>query len=165
MPSWTDPNLNKSADVRALYDWWLGACGVRRVPDRRDFDPIQHRGWLPTMLISEAVGNPVRIRYRLVGTKVVAIAGFDFTGHYLDELLGEKPREPWLDFYSKATETQMPVLGGVTEPTVSGNVFYYEFAICPVTAGGERVQQFICIEDYFGFSLTSAGLRPWLRGR
>jgi len=162
MPRWTDLELTKSPLVRRLHAWWTGARGDRALPDRRDFDPVEHVDLLPAVLISEAEGDPVRIRYRLVGTRIAAVAGFDFTGRYLDELLADNTQEPWLDFYAMATETKLPVLGFVTEPTINGGTFHYEFAICPVTAGGDQVRQFICIEDYFGFNLTSAGLRRWL---
>lgn len=162
MPSWTDLNLTTSSLVRRLHAWWMTARGDRALPDRKDFDPTRFVDLMPSMLISEAVGDPFRIRYRIVGTRVAGIAGFDFTGRYLDELLNDNPGEPWLDFYAMAMETKLPVLGGVTEPTIAGGTFHYEFAICPVTAGGDAVRQFICVEDYFGFNLTSAGLKRWL---
>ncbi len=112
-------------------------------------------------MISEAEINPFRVRYRLVGTRVAAITGFDFTGRYLDEVLSGGSSEPWIDYYAAIHRTRAPLLGCVTEPATSGGKFSYEFAIVPVSAGGDDVQQFIAVEDYFGFNLTSAGLRPW----
>jgi len=162
MPSWTDLDLTKSPRVRRLHAWWMAGRGDRALPDRADFDPTQFVDLLPSIIVSEAVGDPIRIRYRLVGTRVCAVAGFDFTGRYVDELLGDNPLEPWLDYYAIAMEVKLPVLGGVTEPTIAGDTFHYEFAICPVTVGGDAVRQFICVEDYFGFNLTSAGLKRWL---
>ena len=54
------------------------------------------------------------VRYRLVGTKVTAITGFEFTGRYLDEVLGPAITEPWMDYYATAARTREPLLGSVT---------------------------------------------------
>lgn len=145
-----------------MYDWWMSHRGSAGVPDRSALDPIALRHLLPNLIISEREGEPFRIRYRLVGTKVAAVTGLDFTGHYLDELIAGGSKTPWLDFYAAIIESRAPLLGSVTEPTTSGDTFTYEFGIFPMTAGSTALQQFVAVEDYFGFQLTSAGLlRPW----
>jgi hypothetical protein len=161
MPTWTDPDQSTSSLVRALHAWWIskrGACGI---PDRSDLDPVALRHLLPNIIICEAETEPFRIRYRLVGTKVAATTGFDFTGRYLDEIIAAGSDTPWMEFYASIRESGQPLLGSVTEATTNGGTFTYEFGIFPLTVGGTAVQQFVAIEDYFGFRFTSAELHPW----
>lgn len=159
MPSWTDPNLSKSALVRALYDWWISHCRPCGVPDRADFDLATHRLLLPNIMLSEVEEEPFRIRYRLVGTKIVSNLGVDFTGRYLDELVEPSYAIPWGDFYRQSFAERRPVMGSVTDPTASGATFDYEFGLFPMTqGGGAAIKQFIALEDYFDFRLKSGAL-------
>jgi hypothetical protein len=150
-----------SDKVRELHGWWQAHCGAAGIPDRSAFDPTLHPRLLPNMIISEAVTDPFRIRYRLVGTKVADVLNIDLTGRYLDEVVDEATATPWQDYFVESYEKRLPILGEVTEATLSGGKFTFEFGIFPVTAGGSLVQQFLCIEDYFDFHLTSAELIPW----
>jgi hypothetical protein len=76
-------------------------------------------------------------------------------------MIGRDASEPWMDHYTAIYRTRAPLLGKVTEPTTSGNTFSYEFGIVPVAFGDDTVKQFIAVEDYFNFNLTSGELRPW----
>jgi hypothetical protein len=112
-------------------------------------------------MVVEAVGAPLRFRYRLVGTKVVENCGHDFTGAYLDALLGPEPAEPWEDLYKSCRERAAPVFGEVTERTIGGASFIYEFGVFPLTTGGTEARQFLAYEDYFNVHLRLAMLPPW----
>ena len=158
MPTWTDPELTKSKLVRALYDWWIASSGAAGIPDRSAFDLVEHRKLMPNVLISEVETDPFRVRYRLVGTRIVANLGLDFTGRYLDDLLGKDFMIPWVGYYRQAYDERRPLMGELTEPTKSGGTFTYEFGIFPISRGGEEVKQFIALEDYFDFSLRSGVL-------
>ena len=159
MPIWTDPNLSKSALVRALHEWWTSHCRPCGLPDRSDFDLPAHRLLLPNILIAEVEEAPFRIRFRLVGTKIVANLGVDFTGRYLEELLAPSYSIPWVDYYRTAYTDRRPVMGAVTDPTASGRTFDYEFGLFPMThGGGTTIKQFVSIEDYFDFELRSGAL-------
>jgi len=162
VPLWNDIAPVKSEAVRHLNAWWLEHRGQSGVPDRRDFDPTGFPRLLPNMIISDVQPDPFRIRYRLVGTKVADVLNFDFTGHYLDEMVDEASNTPWLDYYAASYASRQPLFGSVTERTVAGGTFTFEFGIYPVAVGGgTEIRQFLSVEDYFGFHLTSAELLPW----
>lgn len=150
-----------SDKVRQLHTWWMEHRGATGIPDRSAFDPTRHVRLLPNMIISEAETAPFRIRYRLVGTRCADILNIDFTGRYLDTLVDEATHTPWQDYFFESYEKRMPMIGEVTEDTLAGGTFVFEFGIFPVTAGGADVRQFLCVEDYFDFHLTSAELIPW----
>lgn len=146
--------------VRTLHGWWMAACRPNGLPDRADFDPAAFKLLLPNLIIVAVEPEPFRIRYRLVGTKVVDYTGFEFTGRYLDELGPSDAAGYWQDCYRAAYESRSPFFGSMTEPTTSGDEFTYEFGFFPVSRGDDV--QIIVVEDYFGFELTAATLRPWL---
>jgi hypothetical protein len=156
--TWTDPGLTKSKQIGSLYGWWCAKAGASGLPDRSDFDLIEHRLLMPNVLISDVEAKPFRIRYRLVGTRIVHNLGVDFTGQYLDEFLGPNFTVPWMECYRQAYVARRPLMGELTEPTKSGNTFTYEFGLFPIARGGDAVAQFIAIEDYFDFTLTSGSL-------
>jgi hypothetical protein len=160
LPSWTDLSLTTSPLVKQMHDWWSSKRGSSGVPDRADLDPLALRKLLPNIIISEVEAAPFRIRYRLVGTKIVDVTNFNFTGRYLDEILAGSDM-PWLDFYETVYRSRAPLLGSITERTTAGDTFTYEFGIFPMTTGGTEVKQFVSIEDYFNFNRTSAELQPW----
>jgi hypothetical protein len=158
LPIWTEPELAKSTLVRTLHEWWSANRGAAGIPDRSAFDLIEHRLLMPNVMISDVEPEPFRIRYRLVGTRVVHNLGVDFTGRYLDELIAPDYQVPWVDYYRQVYADRQPLMGSVTEPTKSGSTFTYEFGIYPLAKGGTEVKQFIALEDYFDFRLTSGAL-------
>ena len=68
--------------VHAALDYWRSKCGVERLPSRRDIDPVEIPRLLPHILLSEIWQEPFLVRYRLTGTALVEIYGFDYTGSY-----------------------------------------------------------------------------------
>ncbi len=161
MPVWTDPAKCESRLVLALYSWWCRKGGPDRVPDRSEVDPAELKALLPNILIAEVEHEPFRIKYRLSGTKVTEITGLDISGHYLDELLSAEPDQPWREHYLTVYRSRRPLFGLTTVPIASGGTVDYEFGIFPLRNGGDRIEQFIALEDYFRFQGTLEQIAPW----
>ena len=161
MTTWTNPDKCLSDRVKFLHAWWDAACGSADVPDRADLRPDEMKALLPCLFIADTEHNPFRVRYRLVGTRAAKVTGFDVTGRYLDELLSAEPDQPWMDHYRRAYLTRKPLLGATTVPTSDGKLFTYEFGIFPLRRGGETIDQFVAVEDYFGLATTIVQVEPW----
>jgi hypothetical protein len=74
--------------MATLFAYWDAKRGARLMPDRQDIDPAEIEPQiLPHLLLSEFCDDGWRVRFRIVGTKVVERVGFDGTGKFLDELL------------------------------------------------------------------------------
>ena len=153
---YASPGEVQSARVRRIFDYWRSKAIGGQIPRRTAIDPVELGDVLSCLLIVEIVND--RFRYRLVGTKVVSNLGVDFTGRYLDELLGPSHTIPWVGFYRQSFAERRPVMGKVTDPTESGDTFDYEFGLFPMSHGGTAIRQFIAIEDYFDFNLKSGAL-------
>lgn len=66
--------------IRALYDYWAGRRGDRAMPTRADLDPIDIPTLLPNVfLIDVKRAEPQHLVYRVFGTALVELFGFDFT--------------------------------------------------------------------------------------
>jgi hypothetical protein len=147
--------------VRRLHTWWDEHRFDSDVPDRSALEPRDMMPLLPHVSVADAEHSPFRVRYRLVGTRVSEVAGFDATGRYLDELVDSQPDQPRMEFYRSAYVSRRPLLGATTVPTSTGHPFKYEFGIFPLRKGGHSVEQFIAIEDYVGLVYSIGRLRPW----
>jgi hypothetical protein len=146
--------------VHLLRRWWEDRARGD-IPDRADLNPADFRSILPNILISDVEHQSFRIRYRLVGTKVVEATGLDITGRYLDELIRSNEDEPWVDDYLLAYRTRRPVAGQTSIMLQRGLRFVYEFGLFPLRKGGTSIDQFVAVEDYFEFSHLFPDLPEW----
>jgi hypothetical protein len=72
----------------ALYRYWQKRRGERRMPDRRDIDPLDlGTALLPHLGMMDILEGGARVRYRLLGTAIVERWGSDPTGRTLDEVM------------------------------------------------------------------------------
>ena len=66
--------------IRALHDYWAGKRRGRAMPARADLDPIDIPALLPhVFLIEVKAAEPQLLTYRVFGTALVELFGFDFT--------------------------------------------------------------------------------------
>jgi hypothetical protein len=98
-----------SPNLRQLRDVWLGALDGRTMPSRRDFDPIKMPRLLPHIAMTDVFYEPLRFRYRLIGTAITAMTGRDATGRWLDEDLYGDRTERFLWTFKTCVETRAPV--------------------------------------------------------
>jgi hypothetical protein len=67
--------------IRALYLYWAERRRARAMPGRADLDPMEIPKLLPyVFLIDVAAEDPTRLTYRVFGTGLVELFGYDFTG-------------------------------------------------------------------------------------
>jgi hypothetical protein len=75
------------------------AAPAGRLPSRAQFDPTRIPALLPQLWIVEVEHDPIRLRIRLVGTKVVDALRKDATGQYLDDAFPQARPEEYFDRY------------------------------------------------------------------
>lgn len=76
----------------ALWAYWREVRGDRLLPDSRDIDFTRLASILPNVSVLE-VFNPEEIRYRLVGSDIVARFGGELTGVNLLEVFSDNSRK------------------------------------------------------------------------
>lgn len=80
--------LGSDPILGTLYRYWNQRRGQRRMPDRRDIDPLDlGPALLPHVGLMDILEGGARVRYRLLGTKIVERWGSDPTGRCMDEVM------------------------------------------------------------------------------
>ena len=141
-----DPSIVQSQRIHQLCAYWRDKAG-RGVPARAEFDPVDVRELLPNLMMLDALGDPTRFRYRLVGTRVVQYTGFDFTGRYLDEMVFQG-RDFMEECYRLVMTERRPVFGHYAWLVRSRHFGRCEFGLFPLSDDGKRVDRCVSIEDY-----------------
>jgi hypothetical protein len=135
--------------VLALNEYWNSLRGAGGIPAKASFDPAQVKRLLPYLTVEEIHREPLRVRFRLVGTEQARFAAMDYTGRWLHEL-------PWhpnvivdlLRNYRRLIATRAPVFGASRYAWSDGFEKAFEWALFPLTRDGAEVDHVIGIEDF-----------------
>lgn len=98
----------QSPILRHVLDYWVKKSGMRRMPSRRDIEPLDLREALGFISLIEIRRDPLRFFFRLDGTKQVELFQIDCTGRFLDECFDEQHLSVAQKSYREATETGLP---------------------------------------------------------
>ncbi len=75
--------------VRAIHEYWLSIRPPGRLPGRQHFDPLDIPKLLSSIWLFDVFRNPLKFRFRLIGTTLVDFMGRDVTGEwYHDQARG-----------------------------------------------------------------------------
>lgn len=90
--------------IAALLDYWRSRHQGTNLPGRQHIDPAAIPSLLPNLWLVDVVHDPLRFRMRLIGTRVVAYAGEDNTGCWIDEKWPGYDDRP----FRQVVESRMP---------------------------------------------------------
>jgi hypothetical protein len=71
--------------VRQFYDYWVSVAPPGRLPGRQHIAPEDIVPLLSRLWMLDVFRNPLRFRYRLVGTEITRSVQRELTGMWLDE--------------------------------------------------------------------------------
>jgi hypothetical protein len=95
--------------VRSFYEYWLSVAPPGGLSGRQHIHPEDIAPLLPRLWMLDVHRNPLRFRYRLVGTHIVQSVGREITGEWLDEVQPATVNIPVLrDRYRFVAETGCP---------------------------------------------------------
>ena len=132
-------------DLVQFYDYWASLRRGRKMPSRKDIDPLQMpSGYLPNLMLIEVLNNPRRYRYRLVGTTVVNASGEDRTGQYFNEFDFFKIHPVVMQQYDDAVDMARPLYS--LEPFTNlrnGSNYEVDRLLLPLSDDGESVDMLL----------------------
>lgn len=149
-----------SPRLRRAWDYWNAKRGSRPMPARRDIDPTEIPDLLPYLVLTEVLQEPPWLRYRLVGTRQVALRGRDPTGqpvigNHLGHHVGKYDDEVMLNYriasegrrfvYSYSTVEGPQEQGGSSfglRPAYGSGTL-----LLPLSSDGETVDMVFCCTD------------------
>jgi len=138
----------ESSNIRALHSYWRSKFRGEKLPRRADIDPAEIPRLVPRLMVVDVEQKPFRVRYRLVGTKVVEMTGFEFTGKYLDEIALPNDEGPFLECYQKACDTRSAVITRIKWRLEPDTVAEYDVCFLPLSDDGETVNKVLSMECY-----------------
>jgi hypothetical protein len=136
--------------LRRLFDYWQSIRPAdKHLPGRQHFDPLQLRALLPQLWLLDVHRDPLRFRYRLVGTEHVAAMGTDPTGEWYDDAHPALLTSPMYPKIVAAAEQGIPVFRrGPPTIHVPAEYLYLETLLVPLAADGEAVDILVGVTIY-----------------
>ena len=125
------------------------------MPAPADIDPSEIRPLLPSIIIAEYLGQPPRVRYRLVGTLQVYHNGADFTGRHLDEIDWGVENAFVRLVHDTLLGTAAPVVGHYQWGFRDSVFGFAEFGAFPLSEDGATVARSVGIDDFVPFELAA----------
>ena len=124
--------------LRRLLDYWESRRAGRTMPARRDIDPVEIGYALGYILLVEVHHDPLRFRYRLVGTRTPRRHGLDLTGTWVDELPYPQLRAELQANYAVLV-ARRATAAIKRDEQLDGNRLRWEVLALPLAADGETV--------------------------
>lgn len=81
----SDPARITDGNVRQFLKFWLAAHRDGRMPGKEFLDPLRLRFLVGSLSLLEVQREPLRFRYRLVGSDIVQRLSMELTGKWLDD--------------------------------------------------------------------------------
>jgi hypothetical protein len=154
--AWTDHQIPEDRSdwhprVRQFYEYWLAVAPPGRLPGRQHIAPEDLVPLLPRLWILDVFRDPLRFRYRLLGTDLVRSVGREMTGEWLDEAQPETVSNPLLRHrYRFIAETGRPTWRrGKTLWNRDPLHRLVENCIVPLAADGVIVDKLFCYSVQF----------------
>jgi hypothetical protein len=99
------------------------------------------------MVIMDVERDPLRFRYRLVGTRVVEFNNLEFTGRYLGTIGWQEERQ-LVETCTDAVAGRTPLFGFYTWTLKNGAIGKCEFGLFPFSNDESEIAQLFGLEDY-----------------
>lgn len=131
-----------------LYDYWAERRRGRRFPSRQDIDPVEFKFALGNVTLIDVLYDPLRFRFRLVGTLMAQRMGWDLTGKMIDETPDAAYRDSLIEAYRRIVETHEPSTV-LYERTIEGKSRRFEVLRLPLAADGETINMLLLCPQYF----------------
>jgi len=136
-----------SSTIKRMADYLARKRGDRPMATRADFEPTEVRDLLPYVVLVDISDDPLRVFYRLVGTRIAEFYG-EFTGTWMHERpISDAYREIANKIYRTLIETKAPVYGITEMRTRFDAMVTYEWGYFPLSSDGVTVTGGLEIES------------------
>jgi hypothetical protein len=136
--------------LRRLLDYWSAAHPAGGgLPGRQHIEPADIPDLLPWLWMLDVERDPLRFKYRLLGTEQVMAMGFNPVGRYLDEVHPRFATHQHYRDYVVCVEEGVPAYRrGAPEYHLQKDYVGLERLLLPLARDGRRVDMLLCITLY-----------------
>jgi hypothetical protein len=146
--------------IADFYRYWEAKRGSRRMPARADMVPAEMKIFLPGIVLVAVRHNPLRLTYRLVGTREVEYRGYDPTGKDVAEYFAGSSQNEVLRNYELVIESKSFVYD--EDCLLSADHSFQEAGtlLLPLSDDGETVNMVIVYNHYRMLTPTVSRPKP-----
>ena len=94
-----------------LFAYWAGLRQRGSLPRRSDLDPSRIKRLLPTVSLTQVVGEPREYRLRLAGTGLYGVYGGEITGKKLTDVYNSAAADYWRGELDQVVAERRPRAG------------------------------------------------------
>lgn len=135
-------------DLQRLYDYWHSRRGARRYPARSDLDPVEFSFALGNVTLIDVLYEPLRFRFRLMGSLMAQRVGQDLTGKAVDDLPNPSYRDLLLKAYRETIETGLPNTT-TYQQEIERKPRQFEVLRLPLAEDGETINMLLLCPMFF----------------
>ena len=132
----SEPRLHR------LYAYLEEKRGTREFAARRDIDPLDFPYVLGNIVLLDVLYQPLRFRYRLVGSVLSGRVGYDMTGKFLHEHPHPAYRDYMLECYAEIIRSRLPS-GGNYDLFIDREIKPYQCLRVPLSDDGMTIDMII----------------------
>lgn len=142
-----EPSRDWDPDVQAIFKHWRAIMPPGKLPGRQHLHPASIARLLPGVWMMDVQAEPFRLRYRLVGTRVVHGIGRDVTGRWVDEAHPDIASKPaYIERYRRVVETRIPSWRrGPPRLNIRFDFRTIENLVLPFASDGEHVDMLLAL--------------------
>jgi hypothetical protein len=144
-----------------LYAHWTRKRGGRAMPCRADINPKEFVSLLSQVFIAD-ICQPLRFRFRLVGSAICNRWHKNFTGMWLDELDFDGELEPVLEQYASVARTGVPRVDKEEFVNEKGRYLHYRRLLLPLSEDGQLPNMLIGIQKAIGIDGYIVAVPKWM---
>lgn len=143
----SEPCSDWDPDIQAIFRHWRKMAPAGRLPGRQHLFPTEIVKLLPGVWLLDVQRDPFRLRYRLVGTRVVNGIGRDVTGLWLDDAHPDMASTAgYLDRYRQVVDTSIPSWRrGRPRLSIRLDFEVIENVVLPLAGDGENVDMLLAL--------------------
>jgi hypothetical protein len=131
--------------IESALAYWRRLCGERRMPSRKEFDPLDIPELLPYVMLVDVLRDPFDFRFRLLGSGHDQIVARNYKGMRFSELAHLRRGNPVWDEYERVAVEGMPLRSFVPYVGADPNVRRIEHCLMPLSSDGELVDMIFVI--------------------
>jgi hypothetical protein len=157
-PTNSPPFSSWHPKVRRLLEYWQSIRPEPALlPGRQHFDPLHIPDLMPYVWMLELVGSPSRLRYRLLGTRMVDAMQRDLTGWWYDEAHPGVLDHPMYKYFEERWNRNEPTWRrGRPWLHVDPDIYEIEQVVLPMARDGSTLDLLLCITVFFRKDGTEA---------
>ncbi len=133
--------------LKAVFDHWNAVRGDRRMPARRDIDPLALKAALGIVMIARHVPELDDYRFSLYGSEVVGVQHTDYTNKLASQLEPPAYGEVVLQSYRRTRAAGEPYFGRISL-SIDHELVSYNRLVLPLGDDGETADALLTASEH-----------------